>query len=193
MTESWFTADEGEEVLWTAKPRIQSVLPSLLVSLFVLAGAATLVVVTGETLIVVVGLVIALLPPVAAYFQVINTEYLVTNQACYRKTGGLSRTVLSADFESVQNSSYEQSAVGNLFGYGTVEIDTAGGGGTELAFWNVEDPASVQRIVLSQKQRYESTTDIPGSLDQWRAVRDEVRRLRNAVERYEVTKSHGER
>ncbi|WP_439025910.1 PH domain-containing protein [Haloarchaeobius sp. DT45] len=192
MTDTWFTADEGEEVLWTAKPRIQSILPSVVVGLSLVVGAGIVAYLMENPLVLGVGLVVGALAPVAEYFRVVNTEFLVTNQACYSKTGGLSRTVLSADFESVQNSSYEQSALGSVFGYGTVEIDTAGGGGTELTFWGVDAPASVQRLVLTQKQRYESQGEIPGTLDQWRAVRDEVRRLRTVVERYEVRNAHGD-
>ncbi|WP_267642973.1 PH domain-containing protein [Haloarchaeobius amylolyticus] len=189
MTGQWFTPDDDEEVLWSAKPRIQSVIPALVAGLVALAVAAGFAWVIEEPLVILPGVVLGILPPLVAYFRVVNTEFVVTNQACYRKTGGLSRTVLSADFESVQNSSYEQPALGALFGYGTVEVDTAAGGGTELTFWNVEDPGSVQRLVLSQKQRHQSSDDIPGSLEQWQAVRDEVRRLRRAVERSDGTRT----
>ncbi|WP_435360684.1 PH domain-containing protein [Haloarchaeobius sp. DFWS5] len=180
----WFTQDDGEEVLWSAHPRIQTVIPAALVGLVIAVGVVAMALFAAEMPILAVGGVFGVLPPLLTYLWVRNTQYVVTNQACYRKTGGLSRRVLAVEFDSVQNSSYEQGVLGNLFGYGTVTVDTAGGMGAELRFTNVDDPSRVRELVSKQRARTDED-GIPGSIDQWRAVRDEVRRLRRLTEQYE--------
>ncbi|WP_435335551.1 PH domain-containing protein [Haloarchaeobius sp. TZWWS8] len=182
MTEDWLTLDDGEEVLWSASPRIQSVLPAAVLGLVVALGAVALVTVAELPTPLLAVALLGLGPPLLAYFYVINTRYVVTNQGCYRKTGGLSRRVISVDFESVQNSSYEQGILGTQFGYGSVTVDTAGGLGQELVFWNVDDPRAVQKLLSEQRARHDEP-EIPGTLAQWQAIRDEVRVLRRLVER----------
>ncbi|WP_435345492.1 PH domain-containing protein [Haloarchaeobius sp. HRN-SO-5] len=179
MSRDWLTLEDGEEVLWAASPRVQTVLPWLAVGLalavvpFVLSGVPRPVALVG------------VLPPALAYLYVTNTEFVVTNRRCYRKSGVLSRSVLAVSFETVENSAYEQGVLGTAFGYGTVEIDTAGGMGTELTFWKIADPRSVQSLVLDQRDAARTGADeIPGTVEQWQAVLAEVRRLRAAAERH---------
>jgi hypothetical protein len=62
-----------------------------------------------------------------------------------------------------------------VFGYGTVTLEIAGG--DDIQFRRIEDPETVRRLVDQA-----TGEEIPGSLEQWRAVRDEVRALRKAVE-----------
>ena len=182
MSRNWLTLEEGEEVHWSATPRIQTILPWLAVGLAV--AALSLVVSAIPWPVALLGA----LPPTFAYLVVTNTEFVVTNRRCYRKSGVLSRTVLAVEFDTVENSSYEQNVFGTVFGYGTVEIDTAGGQGTEMTFWNVEDPQSVQSLVLDQRDAARDRDDgLPGTVEQWQAVLDEVRQLRTAAERYERT------
>lgn len=189
MSEDWLTLEAGEEVVWSGQPRIQTVIPGVVVGL-VLAAVPVWVAVTGavEVPFAVWPLaLVGLLPPVLVYVWIRNVEFVVTNRRCYRKRGVLSRDVLAVGFETVENSSYEQGVLGTAFGYGTVAVDTAGSGGVELTFWRVDDPQSVQRVVLDQRDAYRAERDdeLPGTVEQWRAVLAEVRGLRRAAERYE--------
>ncbi|WP_081927101.1 PH domain-containing protein [Halobellus rufus] len=75
----------------------------------------------------------------------------------------------------MQNSAFSQDALGSVFGYGTVTLEIAGGDDIQLR--RIEEPETVRRLV-----DHATGEDIPGSLEQWHAILDEVRALRQAVE-----------
>ncbi|WP_440991077.1 PH domain-containing protein [Haloarchaeobius baliensis] len=188
MSRDWLTLEDGEEVLWSASPRVQSIYPALFVGLLIAVVPAGMALLSPDAFPVPVWpfALLGILPPVLTYVWIRNVEFVVTDRRCYRKQGVFSRDVLAVGFESVQNSSYEQGLFGTLFGHGTVSVDTAGGMGTELTFWNIEDPRSVQNLVLDQREAFDGGDDeLPGTVEQWQAVLAEVRQLRRAAERYE--------
>ncbi|MFC7044821.1 PH domain-containing protein [Halobacteriaceae archaeon GCM10025711] len=176
------------------QPRIQTVLPAaavglVLVSLGLAALAGLLPVPDATTLFVAVmgvaSVLVGLSTMVGSYLQVTHTDYVVTDRGLYRKRGVLSRTVTAVGYETVQNATYSQGITGTFFGYGTLSFDTAGGTGTELSFRDVDDPATVQRLVsdqLARVRRRSGDRELPGSVEQWEAVLDEVTALRQALE-----------
>ncbi len=128
-TVDWLTLDADEEIVWSGNPHKSSLIPALvvgvplsllLVGLFIIAGA---------------------------YLQRENTQYVVTTDGLYKKTGVLSRDVQRIDFGKVQNTSYSQGFFGSQFGYGNVDVSTAGGSGVELQFRSVPDPREVQELI----------------------------------------------
>jgi len=79
-TADWLTLDEDEEIVWSGKPHESSLIPAL-----------------------VVGLPLALIPHrvtiiAGSYLQRENTQYVVTTDGLYKKTGVLSRDVQRIDF-----------------------------------------------------------------------------------------------
>lgn len=161
----WLSLDDGEEILWADGPDRRTLIPAVAVGI--------------PLAIVLVGIAII----VGEYLRVTNTHYVVTNRALYRKSGILSRDVKRIDFEKVQNISYTQSALGNHFGYGTVEISTAGGTGVEMAFSAVANPREVQALVSDRTERGRSEADEDRSTDD---VLDEIlvelRAIRSTIE-----------
>jgi len=147
----WLSLDEGEELVWHGKPHRSSLVPALVV------GVPLSVVLVG--LFVIAG----------AYLHRENTEYVVTTEALYRKSGVLSRNVQRVDFGKVQNTTYSQGFFGTQFGYGSVEISTAGGAGVELSFDSVPDPKAVQERINARVKR-----DDGGAGDGKAAVLDEI-------------------
>ncbi len=131
MTEyDWLSLDQDEEVLWDGEPRIQSIIPALIVGV-------PLTPVMGVGLLIIAG----------AYYNIKNTDFVVTSQGLYKKTGVLSRSVQKIGFEKVQNISFSQGVFGNYFGYGNVEVSTAGGSGVEMRFNSIEEPKNVQELI----------------------------------------------
>lgn len=175
MSDDWLSLADGEEVLWEGHQRIMTVLPAVVVGLVLVVGALAVAVYVEQPL---VGLLAVLGPvaPVWSYLRVTNTEFVVTNYALYRKTGILSRTVQRVSLSNVQNSSFSQGVLGAMFGYGAVEIEAAGGG--SIRFDDIEGPRDVRKLVDKQV----GGDSIPGSVEQWRAVLQEVRTLRSVVE-----------
>ncbi|SEP24143.1 PH domain-containing protein [Halogranum amylolyticum] len=160
----WLSLDDDEEVLWADTPHPYSLVPAFVVGVplaFVLVGIPILV---------------------SAYLTYQNTNYVVTSTALYKKTGVLSRSVQRIEFDKVQDTSYRQSFFGAQFGYGTVDISTAGGAGVELSFQNVADPQQLQTLINERLRRRESRT---GDGDKASVLDDilvELQAIRRAVE-----------
>lgn len=158
----WLTLDEDEELLWSSRPHRSSLVPALVVGI--------------PLSLVLVGIPIL----VSAYLTYRNTNYVITDAGLYKKTGILSRDVQKISFDKVQNTSYTQSAVGAYFGYGTVDISTAGGSGVEMRFRAVPDPAGVQQLINRHVTVQESAGG--GKTDVLDEVLEELRAIRAALE-----------
>jgi len=128
----WLTLEDGESIQWASTPHRYSLVPAFII------GVPLSLVLVGIPLLV------------GSYLQYTNTNYVVTDRGLYSKRGILSRDVQQIGFDKVQNISYSQSALGSSFGYGSVDISTAGGSGVELKFRSIPDPASVQELIARE-------------------------------------------
>lgn len=160
----WLSLESGEAVLWADGPDKRTMLPTLAIGIPLSLVLIGIFIIVGE------------------YFRVTNTHYVVTNKALYRKTGILSRDVKRIEFGKVQNISYSQSALGNQFGYGTVEIATAGSSGTEMAFRSVQDPRDVQQLVSDRLSRPREGDEERSNEDVLVEVLEELRTIRRTME-----------
>ncbi|WP_435102143.1 PH domain-containing protein [Halarchaeum sp. P4] len=175
-TLDWLTLDADESVVWAGKPHKSSLIPALVVGI--------------PLAIVLVGLLVI----AGAYFHRENTQYVVTTEALYKKTGVLSRDVQRIDFGKVQNTSYSQGFFGSQFGYGTVDVSTAGGSGVEMQFQSVPDPRSVQerineRVKAARGERTREGEESPA--DVLEDIRDELRAIRQTLEAREGVETAG--
>ncbi|XVH31210.1 PH domain-containing protein [Haloferacaceae archaeon DSL9] len=160
----WLSLDEAEEVLWASTPHRYSLLPAAVIGI--------------PLSLVLVGIPIL----VGAYLTHTNTNYVVTTSGLYRKTGVFSRDVQQIGFDKVQNTSYTQTAFGSYFGYGTVDISTAGGVGIEMRFRSVPNPASVQELITRRTELRGDETDDREKGDVLEEILAELRGIRRAVE-----------
>ncbi|MFC6755997.1 MULTISPECIES: PH domain-containing protein [Haloarcula] len=189
----WAPAANDETVVWQGQPRRRIVhlgVAAGVVLALVVLGSVSVIVSSGAlptTLSAAVGVVLALLafavPAGGAWLWRWSTRYVLTDAALYHRTGVLSLTVTELRLTKVQNTSYSQGIFGTIFGHGTVTVDTAGSEGAELTLRQLDGPKAVhQRIAeAAGKANGERRDGIPGSLDTWKAVRAEVRRLRAAT------------
>lgn len=175
-----------EQVLWTGRPRLSAAAPAALVGLVILVvgvGWATTPAAPPRLALAVAALstLVGVAVPAAAVLALANTRYVLTDRAASVKRGVVGRSVTRAPLARVENSAYGQSVAGSLFGYGTVTLETAGGG---VAFRRVDDPGAVRALVDEHARPGgpEGEDAIPGSPAAWRAVREEVRLLRAALE-----------
>ena len=190
MTEaidSAISLDATESVEWTGRPRITTILPAVVAGVL-LAGFGIAVSVTGETLVFLAVVPFALAIPVWQYIALQGVQYVVTDDALYAKRGVLTRSVTQATLETVQNSAFEQDITGSIFGYGSVTFEIAGG--DDLSFRAIEDPQAIRALVdratsnddgIAGGDREQS--EIPGDLTQWQEIREEIRAIRNSLER----------
>ena len=166
----WLTLDENEEVLWSREPMMVSIAPAVII------GVPLAIFGIGILIIAV------------AYLNIKNTDFVVTDEGLYKKTGVLSRSVQKIGFEKIQNISFSQGIVGNYFGYGNVEISTAGGEGVEMRFSGIDDPKSVQERIgkemKKQTGRGEDGEQSEGE-DTMELVLEEMKKTRQVLMRIE--------
>jgi uncharacterized membrane protein YdbT with pleckstrin-like domain len=133
-------------------------------------------------LAIVLGLAALAVPTASVWLWRRTTEYLLTDAALYHRTGVLSISVTELRLNKVQNTNYTQGVLGTVFDHGTVTIDTAGSQGAELTLRALDGPQAVHQQIAERVGVATGERDaIPGTVDQWRAVRSEVRRLRAAL------------
>ena len=173
MSDDWRWLRESETAVWEGRPRLTTIAGSVVVGLAVLVAAGWLAATVDPRLAAVGLLGVAL--PIAAYLRVQRTTYLVTTRAIWVKTGVLGRSVRRITLSKVQNTAYEQSVRGSIFGYGTVTVEVAGG--DDIDFRRISDPQSVQEAINKQLDRG-TEREIPGSPEQWQAVLSTVREIR---------------
>lgn len=161
----WISLDEDEEVIWSGEPRIQSIAPAIAV---------------GVPLIPFFGLGLILI--VASYLTIKNTDFVVTSQGLYKKTGIVSRSVQKIGFGKVQNISFSQGVFGNYFGYGNVDISTAGGSGVEMKFNAVNKPKEVQELINRQIKEDEGGKVKKAKDKVMEQILSEMKKTRKAVE-----------
>lgn len=172
--------EPGKEPEWEGRPRLTTILPSVALGVFLIGAGTVTLLLEGAATLAVLGVGLLILGvgiPVWTYRWVTNTRYVVTDRALYRKTGIVSRSVRRVELTRVQDSAFSRPLRGRLFGWGTVTVEVAGGG--SLRFFRIDGPNDVRRLV----DRASDPPHIPGSLDQWKQVREEVRALRHAAER----------
>ncbi|MFC7235957.1 PH domain-containing protein [Halosegnis marinus] len=179
MSRDWLTLADGETVAWEGSPILTTSLPGVGVGIALVVAGAWLAVVGPAGLAATLGgaalAAAGVAAAVGAYLAVVNTEYVVSDRALYAKSGIVGVRVTEAALSRVQNSAFSQDALGAAFGYGTVTFEIAGG--NDVRFRRIDDPKGVRRTVDRA-----TGDEIPGSLDQWRAVLAETRALRRAVE-----------
>jgi membrane protein YdbS with pleckstrin-like domain len=178
----WLSLDPGETVEWVGRPEFVSVISAI---------------VWGIVFIPVFG--IGLLIIVGSVLSVRNTDYVATSESLYVKKGVLSTSIESVGLDKIQNTEFRQSFLGKQFGYGTVDISTAGSEGAEISFSSVGDAREVRELIsrLSNAAQRADRRGEPGEAgggdedgrpedDPLEELLTELRATREAMERVEA-------
>lgn len=150
-TPEWLRLEPGEEVVWTGHPRIRRILaPAAQAVLWSVGGLVAAFLVSTY---VDLGISPFVLYAVALgwaglvwfgvgqqYLQTTNTDYVMTTENLYAKTGVFSENVTRVSLDKIQNIELSKDWTGNMFDYGSIAIDTAGSGGTEMVIEDLDDP-----------------------------------------------------
>ncbi|WP_254523340.1 PH domain-containing protein [Natrinema caseinilyticum] len=177
---TWLPRGEDDRVRWRGGPRIQTVLPWVALAVVGTLGILAGIVLELLPVLAALGVPLVVAPALWQYARVSRTAFVVTNAVAATRHGVFGLTVRTVSLERVQNTTVEQQPLGRLVGYGTVTLETASG--TELSFWNVEEPARVRERLEAERERL-TGTEVPGSREQWEAVLAEVREWRRDLER----------
>lgn len=172
VTESeWLSLDPGEEIVWRGQPRTLRILSAVArfvvwsVVAFVAAFAVTRVVNVPLPIpdlavwgVAVLWTLLQAVTPVKSYLRTTNTEYVLTTQNVYEKTGVWSENVTRVGVDKIQNTQLKKDFFGNTFDYGTILVSTAGGGGVELAIADLDDPDELRTALRTQMARASQQT-----------------------------------
>ena len=96
------------------------------------------------------------------YLQWRSTQFLLTTEEVYRKEGIISRDVVNTNLWNVYNTQFTQPPLGFLLSIGTVNIQTAGTGGTDLTYSNVRNPDKVVEMIVRLRDEKDTPTDSSG-------------------------------
>ncbi|WP_330630131.1 PH domain-containing protein [Halocatena halophila] len=135
----------------------------------------------GAILIAVVGIVLGLAIPIWNYVVLLNTQFIITDKAVYSKRGVFSTRVDRISHRMIQNSTLIQGRLGRLLNYGSIRVDTAGVAGA-LTFSDIRHPREILDRIESIQGIEHTEPEIPGTIEEWTAIAEEVRQLRVAIE-----------
>jgi len=172
----WLSLDPGEEVVWMGRPAFETLYGTI---------------VSGLLLTVVLIGVLILVSVPFAYLRIQNTDYVVTTESLYVKSGVFSTNIETVDLDRIQNTEYNRSFWGKQFGYGSISISTAGSSGAEISFSGIPDAPTVRDRITELQRGQSGGTDgekssrTPASGDQLEELIAEVRATREAFERIE--------
>lgn len=166
----WLSLESDEDVIWSGQPE--------------LLGYAW-VFITGIVLIPLFGAGLVIIA--STYFYAKNTAYVITTDSVFKKTGIFSRKITDIGHENIQDTGYNQSVVGRQYGFGTVQISTAGGSGVEMSLSYVPEPLDVQSHldrVATRRPSADDTTERTGR----EAVRIDGEALEELIEEMRATR-----
>jgi PH (Pleckstrin Homology) domain-containing protein/putative oligomerization/nucleic acid binding protein len=112
----------------------------------------------GVTLVAIVGLIGALLYLGFVIWDWRNQEWLITTRRVIRAEGVLNKSVSDSSLEKINDARLDQSFIGRIFGFGTLDILTAS---EEAAVANLADfpmianPVEFKKTMFDQKQMLE--------------------------------------
>ncbi|WP_226010692.1 PH domain-containing protein [Halomicrobium salinisoli] len=198
----WLSEESDETVVWTGQPRVwriwRTVAAAVLVSALTVGGVGFVTVRGGldggaESVLAwaLAGLTVVAMGAavVSAYLRVQHTDYVLTDEHVYAKTGVLSQRVTGLGLDRVQETTLSKGVAGNHFDYGTVAISTAGSAGTDLALSDLNDPESFRDLLQERVRQASAGEDdgegAPVDARTADALLTEARGLRQVAERLE--------
>jgi len=88
-----------------------------------------------------------------------NQEWLITTRRVMRAEGVLNKSVTDTSLEKINDARLDQSFLGRIFGFGTLDILTAAeefGGGNVADFPMIADPVTFKKAMFDQKHALEN-------------------------------------
>jgi putative membrane protein len=76
-------------------------------------------------------------------------KLVVTDRRVYIESGVLRKSERSVPLSNVQDVTVEQGLMGQIFGYGTIRIESAGGPETEIVMANIHDPGGIRDAIMA--------------------------------------------
>ena len=156
IVSGWLQGLRGRELL-------ARIWRSVLAGLLILAAALFLMFKPDFEAVGVVAVIIALAPLVEAFrifADWLAERYIITNRRVMEVKGIINKHVRDSALEKVNDVELDQSVVGRILGYGTVQIITGSDIGMTM-FRRISNPVRFKRVMLNAKERL-SDEPLPG-------------------------------
>ena len=133
---------------------VWALLVDLLVAVFIVAAAVILAGLNDKLGFLMVLIVLVVFPVVhfvVRFLNWYNEQYLVTNRRVIKIRGVINKLVSDSSLEKVNDVVLEQSILGRILGYGTVQIITGSDIGVDI-FKHIARPVHFKTEMLNQKE-----------------------------------------
>ena len=150
----------NERIAFLTRQHWIVLLRSLLANAFLFAVIVAFVIALGLLLplaapLTLVPLVLLFIPLIAFVVRLLNwwnEQYIITNRRVIQTEGLLNKHVIDSSLEKVNDVDLNQSVVGRLLGYGTVQIITGSDIGVNK-FHRISNPVRFKRAMLNAKEQ----------------------------------------
>ncbi len=144
-----------EQVLYQARPSKLGEAGLILLMIGSAIATGVLYYFSDEVLILFAGIAITLLIGVilsANLLMLRTNEYVLTNHRVVRQTGFFAKKSMDTYLDKINNVEHSQTALGRIFGFGDVEIDSASETGT-ARFASITNPLAFKHAIQAASQQ----------------------------------------
>lgn len=159
----WLTLTGDEQIEWTGRPSLFTIVPQLLVAFGVGVGGALIVSALDSVVDQALPAVVRLLPLLLALGILVvvllkwyRVRYIITSNKVYIKRGFISLDIAQIRIARIQNTTLSQSMLERLLGYGDVVAYTAGTDTMDIEFKSVPNPSRVSETLSRLLSRPEN-------------------------------------
>lgn len=151
----------GEELVWRGKPTLSLLVSQglgllgtfFVLSIFMLGAAASG---RGEFLafLPVVLLFLLVLILVLQSIRLRRTEFVVTRQSIYTRTGIIGQTVIQTTYDKITDISLKQDVLGRILGFSSLNVNTAGSNTAPVRMDGLRGALEVKSLVEAARESF---------------------------------------
>lgn len=150
----------GENILWYGKPTMAVLFSQavgfavtlIVMAVFILGGSSTgsFFLVGGPVVLVTIFLVVILLNAL----RLRRTEYVVTRQSIYTRSGIIGHTVFQTTYEKITDIALKQEILGRLLNYASLHVNTAGSNMAPVRMEGLRDAYQVKEMIEHNREMF---------------------------------------
>ena len=152
---------KGEEVVWIGGPtlallvsQVVGLLTTFLFLSFFLAGLAGRLENIGIAALGLVLLVLFVVIVILQAMRIRRTQYIVTRQSIYTRTGIIGQTVIQTTFDKITDISLKQDVLGRILGFASLLINTAGSGTPPVRMDGLRNALQTKSLIEAAREHF---------------------------------------
>jgi membrane protein YdbS with pleckstrin-like domain len=152
---------KGEDVVWLGRPTMALLVSNIL-------GLSTTFIFFGFFLIGLTdrlgplgmgGIALGVLFLLALFItlqvlRIQRTQYVVTRQSIYTRTGIIGQTVIQTTFDKITDISLKQDVLGRILGFSSLNVNTAGAGTAPVRMDGLRDALQTKSLIEAAREQF---------------------------------------